>query len=105
MLPRAYRNYTKLIPQWSIRTTGGLVNHPSQGNNTFIQPVRDSISVCKNTIDEYLYLILINSCPNSYYVLSEEQITITNGLLIATIKNKDKVNDQFEIINVNTTPI
>ena len=35
MLPRAYRNYTKLIPQWSIRTTGGLVNHPSQGNNTF----------------------------------------------------------------------
>ena len=100
-LPRAYRNYIKNVAQWSIRTTGGLVNHPLQGNNTFIQPVRDSISVSKNTSNEYLYLILINSYPNSYYVLSEEQII--NGLLIATITNK--VGNEFEIINVNSTPI
>lgn len=101
MLPRAYRNYIRNIPQWSIRTTGGFVNHPTQGINTPIQPIRDSISVSKEINNEYLYLILINSCPNSYYVLCEEEIV--NGLLIATITNK--VGNEFEIINVNPTPI
>lgn len=99
-LPRAYRNYRRNIPQWSIRVTGGSVNHPTQGSDISIQPPRDAISVCKDINTEYLYLRLINSCPNSYYVLSEE--LISDGILIATI---NKVEDDFEIINVNIEPI
>lgn len=98
-LPRAYRNYRIDIPQWSIRVTGGTINHPTQGDIS-IQPPRDAISVCKDTNTEYLYLRLINSCPNSYYVLSEE--VVIDGILIATI---NKVEDDFEIINVNVEPI
>lgn len=99
-LPRAYRNYRRRIPQWSIRVTGGTINHPTQGNNIFIQPPRDAISVCKHTNTEYLYLRLINSYPNSYYLLSEE--FISSEILIATI---NKVENDFEIINVNIEPI
>lgn len=100
-LPRAYRNYIGRVPQWSIRITGGNINHPTQGTNIPIQPTRDSISVRKDNVTEYLYLIPLNSCPNSYYLLSES--FVTNGILIATITNK--VSGGFDIINVNPQPI
>ena len=101
MLPRAYRSYYRNIPQWSIRVTGGYINHPVQGSDTPVQPPRESISVCRDINTEYLYLRVINSCPGSYYVLSEE--VLQDEILIATITNK--TSNEFEIINVNTTPI